>query len=299
MANYYVDLDLLTSGGTGLTTGDPFNAIEFQTSYNSSDMTPHSYEIKGSYSYSSGLLATPERNLTNWGTDPYRISCTMFNPSTIVKNGIITTTTFATISSLVNCFVTATTFTFYNFGGSFIKGSTLVGTTINSTGAKFYDSVLKGTCNFNASSTSDHCVFTGSLPNGTHTFSQANWSAPTWPAWDDARSNFSSTILGVDINTPDPGFGVSPYTGYETGLWGTPRTGTSISIGAMDFESGPEPVTTCWNFTAMFKGTKRFFKLNGPGNCPTELIVPKNVDLSTGIMMEHGKKVNFDRFKIL
>jgi len=61
----------------------------------------------------------------------------------------------------------------------------------------------------------------------------------------------------------------------------------------------PPPLTTCWNFTAMFKGTKRFFKTNGPGNCPNELQVPGNVDLSTGVMMEHGKRVEFNRFKIL
>jgi len=27
------------------------------------------------------------------------------------------------------------------------------------------------------------------------------------------------------------------------------------------------------------KGTKRFFRVNGPGNCPSELEIPRNVDL--------------------
>lgn len=59
------------------------------------------------------------------------------------------------------------------------------------------------------------------------------------------------------------------------------------------------PPVTCWSFTALYKGTKRFFKLNGPGNCPEFLEVPRNVDLNTGVMIEHGKKIDFSKFKIL
>ena len=65
---------------------------------------------------------------------------------------------------------------------------------------------------------------------GTLNDTQTSWTAPTWPSWDDSSSAFNSSVLSDGINTP-PEPGNTPYTGYETGLWGEPRTG----IGAFYF----------------------------------------------------------------
>ena len=167
------------------------------------------------------------------------------------------------------------------------------------------DCIIKShTYEASATVTFDNCVFgDGPKVGWTYNNCQFNTSIPAAPAWDAAQSAFASNVLGAGIlsdppngsaGKPNPGVGAPSYTGYATGLWGSARTG----IGAMDFGE-PAPPVTCWNFSALYKGTKRFFRVNGPGSCPNQLEIPRNVDLSTGCMIEHGKKVDFSRFKIL
>ncbi|MBF0554536.1 MAG: immunoglobulin domain-containing protein [Nitrospirae bacterium] len=95
-----------------------------------------------------------------------------------------------------------------------------------------------------------NCVLTGSRTSITgntsydttlnDTNTQYSWSAPSYPAWNAVQSAFSNGLLSVGIlsGTGNPEPGNPPYTGYETGLWGSARVG----IGAMDFPSAVPPV---------------------------------------------------------
>jgi len=317
MSDYYVNLDLAGTGGTG-DIGTPWTALDFynQPFFGKNFFSSDTIYIKGIHVYTTinstlyfGGPNTNQANIKNWELTPWRVSfsasgskISIFD-SPKVYNGI-----FGANNTLSQDFQNDSA-EYYDcmfycqaqpLKGIF-KGCTFISTFAITAAANcaFTDCIfISGSpVSFDSSVITDHCVFTDAvLPDGTHTFSQVGWSAPAMPAWNDPQASFSSTILSAGISTPpEYSLPLPAFTGYETGLWGTPRTG----IGAMDFQLEPEPVSTCWNFTAMFKGTKRFFKMNGPGNCPSELQVPSNVDLSSGVMMEHGKRVEFNRFKIL
>ena len=71
----------------------------------------------------------------------------------------------------------------------------------------------------------------------------------------------------------------------------------SLYVGAKGNQD-PLPVT-CWNFTAKFKGLNRLYRVNGPGDCPDYISIPKNVDPDSGVMIEHGLKVSPNRYRII
>ena len=57
-------------------------------------------------------------------------------------------------------------------------------------------------------------------------------------------------------------------------------------------------VPTCWSYTAKYKNSQRLFRLNGPDEFPKTLRVPKNVDISTGIMIDEGELIDPSKYNI-
>jgi len=55
---------------------------------------------------------------------------------------------------------------------------------------------------------------------------------------------------------------------------------------------------TCWKYTAPYKNSNRLFTANGPDDFPATLSVPKNVDVSRGIMIDEGELIDPSRFNI-
>ena len=55
----------------------------------------------------------------------------------------------------------------------------------------------------------------------------------------------------------------------------------------------------CWNYKARYKGTNRMFETRGGGKFPSTLKVPSSVDISTGMMIDEGKVISNDQFKII
>jgi hypothetical protein len=64
------------------------------------------------------------------------------------------------------------------------------------------------------------------------------------------------------------------------------------------YEEGVGPLL-CWNYKARYKNSSRMFVANGGGKYPSELRVPSSVDISTGMMIDEGKLIDNNQFKII
>ena len=56
---------------------------------------------------------------------------------------------------------------------------------------------------------------------------------------------------------------------------------------------------TCWAYIAKYKNSGRFYRDNGPGLFPKKLKVPKNVDTSTGRMIDEGVLIDPKEYEII
>ena len=60
-----------------------------------------------------------------------------------------------------------------------------------------------------------------------------------------------------------------------------------------------DELCTCWSYTAKYKNSSRFYRVNGPGEYPKSLRVPDNVDVSTGRMIDEGELIQDNDYNIL
>jgi hypothetical protein len=267
MTIYYANLNLTATGGDG-SEGDPWHADTFQTQINAQLPNGSIINIQGLYQFATDLHFVSSTAggliLQNWlPNEPWRISSPGISSSTNNKfyNAVINisggsghTLTFsnAALPEFYDCFINCpSTLTIVDSLATF-KGSTLIiaenGLRVDQDdgpgSAALTDCILSCTLtgSYWNNVNSNNCCFTAaSIPGaGTHVSPQVNWTPPSWPAWNAAQSAFSSTLLSANITTPEPGAGYPSYTGYATGLWGTPRTG----IGAMDFGAASLSITT-------------------------------------------------------
>lgn len=76
------------------------------------------------------------------------------------------------------------------------------------------------------------------IPESYTTFvqTQLDWVPPDMPAWNAAKELFDVSMIYADVDTP-PQPGEPPYTGYETFLWGSARTGIGTGYTAIPITS--------------------------------------------------------------
>lgn len=307
MAEYYVNID---NSYTTVGDGSSENAFNFNQFINFENEYEDGFYIKGSRNNGSSDIITKISepcSIVAWDLiqfGPIRIKTTgnLSLSKVSINNGAIIQANRIEVDKIVNSYLKSTDYCNISDYGAF--GSTIIGNNEGSLLGPYSDTIIDhpmGT----AAGNFLHCAFSSAdWGYGTKTNCQFSWAPPTWPNWN--ASDFSKTTLGYDTiltgnspGHPRPGYRSPLFLPYPFDLSGISRD----DIGA--YASGelppvpPEPPVTCWNFSALYKGTKRFFRMNGPGNCPSVLEIPRNVDLSTGCMIEHGKKVNFDKFKIL
>ena len=79
-----------------------------------------------------------------------------------------------------------------------------------------WDRFVTHSCAFTAASTA--------VPGVHSNEDQFGWLAPVWPAWNASKEDWSFYNLSIGITDP-PLVGSSPYTGFETGMWGEDRIG--------------------------------------------------------------------------
>jgi len=60
-----------------------------------------------------------------------------------------------------------------------------------------------------------------------------------------------------------------------------------------------DALCTCWSYTAKYKNSNRFFRINGGGTFPKSFRVPGNVDQGTGCMIDEGEFIVPNSYKIL
>ncbi len=268
----YLDL-VKTVDGTG-TDLDPFKPSQV---FGGADIDDN-LSVKGEFD-NAGVgrilinLGASDRMMQNWLPDePFRIknhfySCDapfqMAHPRCTIKGGIIDTSRFdisSTQTRLINCwYVVQSTSprieSDTDIKGSFIRSVdrgiifTIHGTNTGEIQDTIFQVEASDPIQFDLNKTLNNCAM-NKAPSGTGIATlnncQTDWIPPTMPAWDAPKEEFDAALLSVGINTPpQPGFGAPDYTGYETGLWGNPRTG----IGAMYFEA-PTPPTPDDVFTA-------------------------------------------------
>jgi len=250
MTTYYADLDLTSTGGDG-SEGNSWHADTFRIQSQGVLADGSIIKTKGSHAFGamavmfSGVGSTAV-TITSWDDTPWRISAERIytnGTGTIVENGILQVTysfgeasgTNSGSGEYRNCFIKcAGYFGDYGEEGLIVKGCTLISSQIGSSTISFLDSIINAVLHSGDTNDYVNCVITqATFPIGASTLDcQANWTPPSWSAWDAAQSAFSSMVLSVDVDTP-PEAGNPPYTGYATGLWGSTRSG----IGAMDFQA--------------------------------------------------------------
>jgi hypothetical protein len=240
----YADLDLPGEGGDG-SDGDPWCHDTFKTKAYHHLNAGSTIRVRGqgeylstSFQLASILIAGVEGkvNLESWGTSAFRIYAQngmyfhgdsnrgiLQSPSSIPFYESNLIDTYAKSGDLIS------------FGDSNIaKGCTFITPTLSGgshAALDAKDTIFSYTYYITiATFTTDKCLFKSAVPAGTHTDYQDNWIPPAWPDWNDSQSSFSSNILSGVNTPPEPGY--EPYTGYEYGLFGEPRTG----IGALYFE---------------------------------------------------------------
>lgn len=236
MTIYYANINVVGSGGDG-SIGSPWQTASFLTQVDA--LTPaDTIRVKGKYFYSGGILNI-DTNLENWEAEPSRILAQdIFIVGGVVKNGIFSLTSGIHVlngGSIRDYVISTPSFSI----GAGIGASALgchVATSGSFTGYPGTPGLLKD-CYITAGSyvgmadiVTDRCAFTGSLPAGTHTNYQINAPFPNIPSYDSLRGDYASTRINAGIVYP-PQPGNIPYTGYEVGLWDSPRNG----IGAADF----------------------------------------------------------------
>ena len=61
---------------------------------------------------------------------------------------------------------------------------------------------------------------------------------------------------------------------------------------------GESCVPICWNYTARYRQSGRYYRASGSGAFPATLNVPGNVDASTGVMIDDGVFIDPDEYRI-
>ncbi len=227
----YVDLAQVGIGEG--TEGDPYNFTQFYSNPGIDDFKlKNSITLDDDDVYNIQLVGN---TISNWlPNEPWRIHTTggtggqAFNiEGGTVKNGIWSKIGFSSGSGhFYNSFIYGSSLLFANN----IYGCVILGNVeLKESSGVCQDTILNS---INADrGTFKNCVFVddSSLPTDLIDC-QAPWSPPPWPASDAPKEDFDAALLSVGINTP-PQPGNPPYTGYNLGLWGNPRTG----IGALYF----------------------------------------------------------------
>jgi hypothetical protein len=84
----------------------------------------------------------------------------------------------------------------------------------------------------------------------------------------------------------------------NSGLFPAPPfifTNTFLCIGYMQFQIDDVPI--CWSLTFALKtGQKR--SIHGPGRYPSSLIVPKDIDMQSCILIEDGIEIKRNKYKL-
>jgi hypothetical protein len=259
MATYYLDLNVSASSDDGITNSTPMNLSDFIAM---SKVSGDIFYVKGSREeviLSNYTVYTDYNNPVTWKqwlglNEPWRFyihgSASDLNTylnGIKLEGGILKITLSAPSSkiylnsSIINCIVDVFpggSSTVLSLEGSdkLIKGSIFKHTGSGTGGLttqsiEFEDCIVllyhissPGAMNV----TFTNCAF--NLNNGgifftvTSADSHLLTSFPTIPDWDADESDWSYYSLFSEIPTP-PQPGNSPYTGYETDLWGNQRLG--------------------------------------------------------------------------
>lgn len=123
----------------------------------------------------------------------------------------------------------------------------------------------------------------------------------------DPNDFSSSGVEVLDFRTTDSeivsckgGFFDSNYayvSAFRTARAGQPGTNlgkvVKIDLGYHPSDPSYGDGPTCWSFVAKYLNSNRRYQLTGPHNAPSTFQLPKNVDASTAVLIEHGKKKNF------
>jgi len=176
---------------------------------------------------------------------------------------------------------------------------------------------LQATGYFGGSGAQSNTISVGALGN---TDLAAVYNGSTWSALANINSTTRQPMTAGDPSSAL--YAASPYapqtqteefngtswsneTGLNTARYRANKTGGSheaavIVAGNSGGTSTEEwdDVPFCWNYTARYKNSDRLFKSSGPGSYPKSLIVPNNIDKSTGKMIDDGKEIDNDDYKV-
>jgi len=124
-------------------------------------------------------------------------------------------------------------------------------------------------------------------------------SLHTHKLYVDSQLKKNGTLIN---STPDAGAG-NAITFHPNGLAyfdDIKLFPTALSVQNIQklYEEGYGPLL-CWNYRANYKNSSRQFIANGGGRFPKELKVPSSVDISTGMMIDEGKIIANNQFKII
>ena len=243
MANYYVDLDLGGAVQGDGSEGSPFSTQSYQNNYpySSGDI----FYLKGSDAPAYQINFQAGAQYLPWENVPWRLSLNANSaPNGEIHGAVLLIS--AAVSFTATLYNTYAIFT--SSGGYATFDGHCYGCLIDmrgdagfylNPGSTFTDCAIKYAPSVGAIDTVMVRCATTVPPvaaSGTYTECQQDWVAPTLPDWDAIQSEFDTSVLFADVDTP-PQPGSPPYTNYTTDLWGNARTG--IGTGLMGSASTP------------------------------------------------------------
>lgn len=118
-------------------------------------------------------------------------------------------------------------------------------------------------------------------------------------------SHQHTSVLGSDTSTPilnlggvyDNAANVAWYYGGIDQVRVYQRVLSQADVTNLFNE--PQQYLLCWNYKARYKNSSRMYYANGSGKYPSELKVPASVDVSTGMMIDEGKVIANNQFKVI
>lgn len=160
----------------------------------------------------------------------------------------------------------------------------------------------------------------GSLANSRLNISGENaylWEPLVAPPTFDPIPGTYTLNINVTLSCETPGASIYYTTDGSTPVPGNPGTSLYITPIYINYSQtikaiGTKPLWTtstvsignyfivllCWRFTALYNNSNRQYVLNGDGNYPKEIVIPKNINLETCTLVDEGTLIPRDNYMI-
>lgn len=116
----------------------------------------------------------------------------------------------------------------------------------------------------------------------------------------DSRNVLNTGNVSLDVGSRNTGGASLNGQVDALGWWGKILSDFELDSLYNSGDGDEYPFTPiCWNYNAPYKGSKRRYKVSGPGPFPRYLEVPNNVDKTQGLMVDDGVPIHPSEYEVI